>query len=227
LLRKAATPEGVPQETLVSKMDAAYRQVLRLEALVDQLLDVTRIVSDAAEQRLDDVDLVALVEDVGSRLSELFARAGCELRVTANGKVQGRWDKSRIEQVVSNLLTNGVKYGPGHPIEVTVSVDGRRARVSVKDYGIGIAREQQARIFERFERAVSPRQYGGLGLGLYIARHIVEAHGGLIRVESNPGDGATFTFELPRDPTEADHVPEISPSRHEGRPRRVGVSRAQ
>ena len=111
--------------------------------------------------------------------------------------IQADFDPLRLEQVVSNLLTNAIKYGPGKPIEVTVARDVRNARILVRDHGIGVAKEQQGRIFERFARAVSVREYGGLGLGLYISRQIAEAHGGSIEVQSAPGEGATFVLEFP------------------------------
>jgi signal transduction histidine kinase len=103
----------------------------------------------------------------------------------------------RLEQVVSNLLSNAIKYGSGHPIEVAVSRNTHTARLEVTDHGIGISADDQARLFNRFERAASIKSFGGLGLGLYVTRQIVTAHGGTIRVESQPGAGATFVVELP------------------------------
>jgi signal transduction histidine kinase len=102
-----------------------------------------------------------------------------------------------VEQILSNLLSNALKYGAGKPVEVGVDASGGQARLSVRDFGIGIAPEDAARIFQRFERAVSARHYGGLGLGLYIARQLAAAHGGAIAVESQPGAGALFTVTLP------------------------------
>jgi signal transduction histidine kinase len=110
----------------------------------------------------------------------------------------GEWDRVRLEQVVTNLLSNAAKYGSSRPVEVTVSGDGTTAVLSIRDHGIGIPPEHQSRIFERFERAVSDRHYGGLGLGLWIVRQIVEALGGSIRVESETGEGSTFTVLLPK-----------------------------
>jgi signal transduction histidine kinase len=103
----------------------------------------------------------------------------------------------RLEQVVGNLLSNAIKYGAGHPIEVAVSRNAHTAKLAITDHGIGISPEDQARLFNRFERAVSIKSFGGLGLGLYITRQIVTAHGGTIRVDSQPGAGATFLVELP------------------------------
>jgi signal transduction histidine kinase len=105
-----------------------------------------------------------------------------------------------LEQVVENLLTNAIKYGAGKPIHVRLEASPGRVTLTVQDQGIGIASEHQARIFERFERAVSERNYGGLGLGLYITRTIVEALGGTIRVQSQPDQGACFTAEFPPEP---------------------------
>jgi signal transduction histidine kinase len=118
--------------------------------------------------------------------------------VNAPEALTGVWDRTRLEQVVTNLVTNAARYGHGKPIDITVAADARSVRLVVRDHGIGIAPEDQRRIFERFERAAS-RNFGGLGLGLYIARQIVEAHGGSIHVSSELGVGSSFTVELPRD----------------------------
>ncbi|MDI1480160.1 MASE1 domain-containing protein [Polyangium sp. y55x31] len=185
-------------------LDVALRQTRRLNTLVDELLDVSRITQGRLELRLDeDVDLSAVAEDVVQRMQDTAARAGCELRLDSDAAVVGRWDRSRVEQVLMNLLSNAIKYGARAPIDVRVRDEGASARVSVTDRGIGIPAEDQKRIFDRFERAVSVRHFGGFGLGLWIARRIVEALGGTIAVESAPGEGATFTVTLPRARTPA------------------------
>jgi signal transduction histidine kinase len=109
----------------------------------------------------------------------------------------GHWDPMRLEQVVSNLLSNAIKFGGGHPIELVVTGSRDEARLEIRDHGIGVASDRLPRIFERFERGVSSRQYGGLGLGLYIVRTIVETMGGLVRCEPTPGGGSTFLVALP------------------------------
>jgi len=116
---------------------------------------------------------------------------------------RGFWDRLRISQVVTNLLANAVKYGGGKPVEVEFGPEGDAAFLVVRDHGIGIDPADQPQIFERFERAVSSRNYGGLGLGLYIVKRIVEAHGGTITVQSKPGEGATFRVQLPLRPAVA------------------------
>jgi len=119
------------------------------------------------------------------------------VRLEAQAPVVGNWDKARLEQVVTNLLSNAIKYGAGAPIAINVRTFDGRARLAVRDEGIGVSPSERGRIFERFERAVSAKHYGGLGLGLYIVRRIVDAHGGQIAVESAPGAGAQFVVELP------------------------------
>src|SRR5262249_22997206 len=134
---------------------------------------------------------------VRDELGEELSNAGCSTSVAGDASVLGRWDRSRLEQVLINLLTNAMKYGARQPIEVKIERAGNVARLAVRDNGIGIEPEIQVRIFDPFERAVSANDYGGLGLGLYIVRRIVEQHEGSVRVESQPGAGATFVVELP------------------------------
>lgn len=126
----------------------------------------------------------------------------------------GRWDRVRVEQVLTNLLGNAIKFGAGRPIEVTIEATPTRARIRVCDHGIGISSEDQSRIFGRFERAVSSRHFGGLGLGLYICAQIVRAHQGSLHVESEPGKGACFTVELPRQPANAQAEDAVLASSH-------------
>ena len=143
------------------------------------------------------------VREAVQALTPDAVRVGSPIEVAGDATVSGQWDPTRIEQMVTNLLRNALAFGRGLPIRVTVTGDANKARLSVVDQGIGIAREQQVRIFGRFQRAVSPHHYGGLGLGLYVVKQVVEAHGGSVHVDSKPGTGATFTVELPRAPLTA------------------------
>jgi signal transduction histidine kinase len=181
------------------RLATAVRQVQRLAALVDSLLDVSRISLGRLALEPTDVDLGQAVRDAVERMEEVFAQAGCSVRVDIPGPLPGRWDALRLDQVLINLLTNAAKYGAGRPVLVEAVADGDDGvRLSVRDEGIGIAAEDLPRLFGRFERAVSDRHYGGLGLGLYISRQIVDAMGGSIAVESRPGVGSLFTVRLPR-----------------------------
>jgi PAS domain S-box-containing protein len=197
--RSKAALENIAPEKLRAILVRAERQVQRLAALIDNLLDVSRITAGKLKLEIEpNVDLVELARDAAVRFNEELVRVGSLLAICADGPVLGSWDRLRLEQVVTNLVSNAVKYGPGKPIDVAISADGERAVLSVTDRGIGIAADKLDKVFDRFERAVSARSYGGLGLGLYIARQIVDAHGGEIRVDSRVGEGSTFTVSLPR-----------------------------
>ncbi|WP_437708496.1 AAA family ATPase [Sorangium sp. So ce448] len=188
-------------EVAPERIDAAIqllnRQIARLGHLVNELLDVTRLSAGQLTLARAPVDLAALARDVVERMQEQLTDARCRTQLELEGPVVGDWDAFRMEQILINLLSNALKYGAGAPIHVVVrSLEGRAVLI-VRDHGMGIAETDQARIFERFERAVSVRNFGGLGLGLYIVRWIVTSHGGTIRVESKPGAGAAFIVELP------------------------------
>jgi PAS domain S-box-containing protein len=185
---------------LDEKLAALERQTRRISALVNELLDVSRMRLGRLELRYEDLDLAEVAREASEQLRAEVGRSGSTLELDLRGPVGGRWDRVRIEQVVTNLVANAVKFGQGKPITVALQADPARARLRVSDRGIGIAPEHQDRVFDRFERAVPAHHFGGLGLGLYIARQIAQAHGGDIRVESEPGHGATFTVDLPRAP---------------------------
>ncbi|MEW5851982.1 MAG: ATP-binding protein [Myxococcota bacterium] len=189
--------DQAPPDVVAASLEGVDRQLKRLDGLVGNLLDVARITAGRLGLSLEDVDLASLTRDVVERFAQQAAQAGCSLVVGADTPVRGRWDRIRVEQVITNLLSNAVKYGAGGPVEVSVAEVGGQARLAVRDHGMGISPEDVPRIFERFERAVPARHYGGLGLGLFITRQIVTAHGGTISVTSQPGQGSTFTVDLP------------------------------
>ncbi|HEX6766864.1 MAG TPA: ATP-binding protein [Polyangiaceae bacterium] len=185
-------------EKLERKLESAARQTQRLERLIDNLLDISRITTGHLELEPEELELAELVHDVVERLRDEAAGMGSQIQFEAASPAAGRWDRLRIEQVVTNLLSNALKYGEGHPISVRVSASDGSAEVSVRDRGMGIAEPDLERIFDRFERAANRRAPGGLGMGLYITRQIVEAHRGSIHVESRTGEGSLFRVELPR-----------------------------
>jgi signal transduction histidine kinase len=197
LLRLANdSPQPAPPSA-VGTLQRVRHSAERLGRLTDELLDVTRLERGHLELSPAKVDLGGLARQVVDDLRSELANAGCPVQLEADLTVTGLWDPSRLEQVITNLLTNALKFGQGHPIEIHVRDAGAVARLVVRDHGVGIETERQPFVFERFSRAVSPRHYGGLGLGLHIALRIVQAHGGELRVESAPGQGATFTVTLP------------------------------
>ncbi|WP_375771357.1 ATP-binding protein [Archangium gephyra] len=204
VLARTAEARAIPAERLPKDIEVMRRQVKRLADLVNDLLDVSRISTGRLQLQLDEVDLSTVVREVVAQFEPQAVKAGCLLELRAGQSVVGRWDRLRVEQVVVNLLSNAIKYGAGKPVYVRVEAEGEWALLQVRDEGIGIEPEHLGRIFGKFERAVSERHYGGLGLGLYITRQVVEWLGGSVSAESRPGEGASFRVKLPlRGPPES------------------------
>ncbi len=193
-LQRAA---GTDPAKLADRLAKAGNNGLRLERLINQLLDVSRITAGRLRLEPEDVELSDVVKEVVTRFVESNTKPDCPISVRCEGRVKGQWDRLRVEQVVNNLVANAVKYGEGKPVEVDLQMQDGVALLRVVDHGIGIDEGHQKRIFERFERAVATREFGGFGLGLWISRQIVEASGGTIEVESAPGKGSRFTVRLP------------------------------
>jgi len=177
-------------------LELTVRGVDRLALVVEQVLDVARIEEGSLFLHLCPVDFAALVRQVIERLPAL-ARGEVVLNLQLQDRVLGRWDLSRMERVVMTLLSNALKFGRGLAIDVTLVQVGPVARLSVRDRGEGLEPQHLARIFERDSRGDAALGLGGLGLSLWIAKAAVGAHGGSITAESAPGDGVTFTVELP------------------------------
>jgi signal transduction histidine kinase len=192
------------------RLARALEQTQRLSVLVDELLDVARARTGALALAPTSLDAAALAREVAERLAEPLARAGCALAVDAPAAVPGRWDPRRLEQVLVNLLSNAARHAPGAPVELAVrpGADGG-ARLEVRDHGPGVAPEHRSRVFEPFSR-LDPSRGGGLGLGLWIVRRIVEAHGGTIDLGETPGGGAAFVVSLPATPARARGVAVVS-----------------
>jgi signal transduction histidine kinase len=196
-LQRELQQPNISYSRTLGHIEVAQRQVRKLVELVDDLLDVSRISSGRMALNPQPVDLTGLAREALGRFEPEAARVGCVLTLSAPGPLPCRVDPLRFEQVLDNLLSNALKYGPGKPVRVRLEREAARLRLTVRDEGIGVPPEALERIFHRFERAVSERHYGGLGLGLYIVRQIVEASGGTIAAASVSGQGATFTVELP------------------------------
>jgi PAS domain S-box-containing protein len=198
-----AHPEARVRDQIVeSKCETIVRQVDRLTVLINDLIDVGRITSGRQRLSPQAVDLAEVARAVLDGAREAIERSGSEVSLRVSAPAIGSWDRPSLETVVNKVISNAVKFGEGKPIDVVVEAAADRAVLTVRDRGIGIPAADQARIFDRFERAVSERHFGGFGIGLWVARQMVEAHGGTIAVQSAPGAGSEFRIELPLGPRE-------------------------
>lgn len=199
LLRHTVARQGEIPEHIRHHLEVGQRQTERLSRLIDNLLDVARITNRRLQLDIEALDLGELVSEAAGRFQERAEPAGTPIVVEAAPEpVIGYFDRLKLEQVVGNLLSNALKYGGGQPVAARVRGDEETAVIEVEDHGPGIAAGDRDRIFGRFERASAGHRKESLGLGLYIVRSLVEAHGGRIGVRSEPGQGATFTVTLPR-----------------------------
>ena len=173
------------------------RQIRSMVRLIDDMLDVSRITSGKLSIRREAVDLTSLVRRVADDLAPYAATTGSVLEVMAFEPIQGFWDAFRVEQIVVNLISNAVRYGQGQPVEISLAHTQNSAVIEVRDHGIGINARDQERIFDAFERVLHQDRTGGLGLGLFITKQLVDAHGGAITLQSQPGNGALFSVTLP------------------------------
>lgn len=187
------------QERVDKLVDQTERQVQRLVRLVDDMLDITRIRTGRFKVKKEKFDLCSLIREVIERMHIQLENSRIEVSFEPCEEALGLWDRFRIEQVIMNLLTNAIKYGQGNPVNIKVMDFETYYLLSFKDLGLGIAKENQTRIFNRFERAISANEVSGLGLGLFITQQIVLAHGGEIWVESEIGQGSNFLIKLPKD----------------------------
>lgn len=183
--------------TLSKSLDIGIRQVNSLNHLVDDLLDVSRIETGVLSLAVEEFNVSELVEEIIYRFDEQLILAGCEIRKNLAPSLTGKWDRNRIEQILVNLIFNAIKYAPGKEITVSTRKENDQAIIEVADKGPGIDKSQIKMIFDRFTRVGSPQNVGGLGLGLFITKKIVELHAGKIYVDTAPGEGAKFIVSLP------------------------------
>lgn len=184
-------------ESLLKMLESVENQTKRLSKMINDLLNISLITTGNLQLVYEKVDLNAVVSEVLEEFSARIEREKYELIFNEPEPIIGQWDKIRIGQATSNLISNAIKYGNHQPIEVKIQKHNDSALIIVMDHGIGISKEQQKKIFGLFERAVSPDEYKGLGVGLYITNQIVKAHDGMLMVSSKLGKGATFTIKLP------------------------------
>lgn len=184
-------------ENLLNMLESVENQTKRLSKMINDLLAVSVITVGSLNLEYEEIDLGKLVKGVINDFQGRLEKEKVHVEFSSDEKVIGTWDKIRIEQAISNFLSNAIKYGDHKPITISVQKQNRYAEFSIIDQGIGISKQKQKIIFELFQRAVAPDQYKGLGVGLYITQKIVNAHGGSVEVFSKPGKGSTFTMKLP------------------------------
>ena len=190
-------PGEAPLAWLAARLEQGEKQVQALTRQVAELMDVTLAQAGRLSLNPEPMDFAALVHEVLGRFADTLAETGASLVIRLPPSLFLTGDPLRLERVVSNLVSNAMKYGRGEPIEVTLERRAGHARLTVRDRGLGIPPQHRHRIFERFERAAPDRKIPGTGLGLWILREIVEAHGGRVRVHGQVGGGSCFSVLLP------------------------------
>ncbi len=206
LLARARDMSGGVPAGLVHGLELLEGLVSAYLRRATTLLEVARASSGKLNLQTTEVDLSALIRQVTTNMLPMAESAGCEVRVTIEDGVSALCDPMAIEQILENLLSNAVRFGPGRPVEVSFGSDGEMARLSVRDEGVGISNCDQAMIFERFHRSRGGKPNGGFGVGLWVTRQLVRAMRGEISVSSSPGAGSAFTVRLPLRPGGAEHA---------------------
>lgn len=189
--------QNLSKEKQLELIQSSSQQLDRFSNLINDLLDVTRLSEGSLSLKRVKINLYELVQKLLPRIHSELLESGSTINLSGNNEVVGEWELLPIEQVILNLLRNAIKFGLGKEININIAIKGIMAVMTVEDHGFGISKEDQGRIFECFERGVSSKSFGGLGLGLYITRQFIEAHGGTINVESQLNSGSTFIVELP------------------------------
>jgi signal transduction histidine kinase len=201
VLRKIRnTPKDkLKMDYIIKMMEYSETQSFKLSRLINDLLNISVVSSGRLKIEKEKMDFVDLVQSVLNKYNSQITDSKVNVKFNSNGlsSVEGIWDKVRLEQVVSNLLSNALKYGRGKPVSLNLHTKDNKVIFEVKDRGIGVSEDQQKYLFEKFSRAVSDRDYKGLGVGLYISKQIVEAHEGTIDVKSEKNKGSAFRVVLP------------------------------
>jgi signal transduction histidine kinase len=197
LAAAARNPGRCRPEILAPRLELLEHAVRDFVRRSTTLLDVSRVAAGNVRIELAEVDLSSVVQGVVDRAGVAARMARSPLDADLQEGVVGTWDRLALEQVAENLLSNALKFGAGKPVNVALRAEGGAARLAIRDRGIGISEDDRARIFRRFERAVTRREHGGFGVGLWLANQLVVAMGGAVAVEGAPGEGTTFTVTLP------------------------------
>lgn len=191
-------PKALSSEWMVPQLEGFCRRLQKFLQMLNRIMDVSRMSAGQLDLELEEVDLAEVVREVSADFERELSAARSELRLDLPPRLVGRWDRMRVEQIFTNLLSNAIRYGASKPIEVRAAGDLEQIELSVRDDGVGISEEHQHRIFERFERAGKTRSSGGFGIGLWTVRQSCLALGGHVSVKSRPGEGSEFTVVLPR-----------------------------
>jgi signal transduction histidine kinase len=195
---RGGAPKALSSEWMVPQLEGFCRRLQKFLEMLNRIMDVSRMSAGQLDLELEEVDLVEVVREVAGNFERELSAARSELRLDLPQRLIGSWDRMRVEQIVTNLLSNAIRYGASKPIDVRVGGDLEQVELSVQDQGVGIAEEHQQKIFERFERAGKTRSSGGFGIGLWTVRQSCLAMGGRVTVQSQPGHGSQFTVVLPR-----------------------------
>lgn len=198
MIIRSAKKEGADLSKLVYQLEKNDKNLIRINRLIEDMLDISRFTTGRLTLHKENFDLSLLVSEVLERLDPLLQEAGCTVTYQTSGPVEGEWDRFRLEQVFTNIITNAAKYAPSKPIEVNLATHNNQAIVKIKDHGKGVALKDQERIFKRFERADDSVSSWGMGLGLFIVREILNLHEGTVDINSEYLDGAEFIITLPR-----------------------------
>jgi signal transduction histidine kinase len=190
--------KALTSEWLVPQLEGFCRRLQRFLEMLNRIMDVSRMSAGQLNLELEEVDLAEIVREVSSNYERELVAARSELRLDLPPRLVGLWDRMRVEQIFTNLLSNAIRYGASKPIEVKLGGDAEQVELSVRDYGIGIPESHQSLIFERFERAGKTRSSGGFGIGLWTVRQSCLAMGGQVTVKSRTGEGSEFIAALPR-----------------------------
>ena len=190
--------EPLPASWLNPRMESLCVRMRKFVETFDRIMDASRVTAGHIDLRLEEVDLSGLVREISAGFEREASSARSALSVEAPPQLVGCWDRLRLQQICTNLISNAIRYGAGHPIQVSLSGDEEWATLRVQDQGIGISEADQQRIFERFERGGQRRNLGGFGIGLWIVRENCRALGGEVHVQRRLAEGSTFTVRLPR-----------------------------